>query len=115
TLPVAAHVDGGLVPRIHPAIKPLVDLYPSPNAPGDRYTFLFTQPASELYGQVRLDANVSTKSTVFGRYTVTNGDITAATFFPGSETHAETRNRFVTFSENHTCSPAVRATRSSDQ
>src|SRR2546427_2711116 len=110
TLPAAAHVDGGLVPRIHPAIKPLVDLYPLPNAPGDRYTFLFTQPASDLYGQVRLDANLSTKSTVFGRYTVTNGDITAATFFPGYETHAETRNRFVTLSENHIFSPAVVST-----
>ena len=83
TLPAAAHVDGGLVPRIHPAIKPLVDLYPLPNAPGDRYTFLFTEPASDLYGQVRMDANVSANSTVFGRYTVTDGDKTAATFFPG--------------------------------
>jgi len=110
TLPAAAHVDGGLVPRIHPAIKPLVDLYPLPNAPLDRYTFLFTQPASDLYGQVRLDANLSTKSTVFGRYTVTNGDTTAATFFPGYETHAETRNRFLTLSENHIFSPAVVST-----
>src|SRR5438876_5138458 len=110
TLPTAAHVDGGLVPRIHPAIKPLVDLYPLPNAPGDRYTFLFTQPASDLYGQVRLDANLSTKSTVFGRYTAINGDITAATFFPGYETHAETRNRFLTLSENHIFSPTVVST-----
>jgi len=110
TLPAAAHVDGGLVPRINPAIKPLVDLYPLPNAPGDRYAFLFTQPASDLYGQVRLDANVSANSTVFGRYTVTNGDITAATFFPGYETHAETRNRFLTLSENHIFSPTVVST-----
>src|SRR5437867_9586994 len=108
TLPTAAHVDGGL--GIHPAIKPLVDLYPLPNAPNDRYTFVFTEPASDLYGQVRLDANLSTKSTVFGRYTVTNGDKTAATFFPGYETHAETRNRFVTLSENHIFSPAVVST-----
>src|SRR5213596_278118 len=110
TLPAAAHVDGGLVPRINPAIKPLVDLYPLPNAPNNGYTFVFTEPASDLYGQVRLDANVSAKSTVFGRYTVTNGDKTAATFFPGYETHAETRNRFVTLSENHIFSPAVVST-----
>src|SRR5204862_7703156 len=110
TLPAAAHVDGGLVPRIHPAIKPLVDLYPLPNAPGDRYTFVFTQPASDLYGQVRLDANVSKNSTVFGRYTVTNGDITAPTTFPGYPTHAETRNRFLTLSENHIFSPTVVST-----
>src|SRR5437870_8837486 len=106
TLPAAAHLD----PRIHPAIKPLVDLYPLPNAPGDRYTFLFTQPASDLYGQVRLDANLSTKSTVFGRYTETDGNVTAATFFPGYETHAETRSRFLTLSENHIFSPAVVST-----
>ena len=110
TLPAAAHVDGGLVPRIHPAIKPLVDLYPLPNAPGDRYTFLFTQPASDLYGQVRVDANLSQKSTVFGRYTVTDGNITAATFFPGYETHAETRSRFLTLSENHIFSPTIVST-----
>src|ERR1700704_2955558 len=110
TLPAAAHVDGGLVPRIHPAIKPLVDLYPLPNAPGDRYTFLFTQPASDLYGQVRLDANVSANSTLFGRYTVTNGNVTAPTFFPGDETHAKTRNRFLTLSENHIFSPTVVST-----
>ena len=84
TLPAAAHVDGGFVPRINPAIKPLVDLYPLPNASGDRYTFLFTEPASDPYGQVRMDANVSANSTVFGRYTVTDGDKTAATFFPGT-------------------------------
>jgi hypothetical protein len=110
TLPAAAHVDGGLVPRIHPAIKPLVDLYPLPNAPGNRYTFVFTEPASDLYGQVRLDANVSANSTVFGRYTVTNGDIASATFFPGYETHAETRSRFLTLSENHIFSPTVVST-----
>jgi outer membrane receptor protein involved in Fe transport len=110
TLPAAAHVDGGLVPRINPAIKPLVDLYPLPNAPGDRYTFLFTQPASDLYGQVRLDAHLSKNSTVFGRYTAINGDITAATFFPGYETHAETRNQFLTLSENHIFSPTVVST-----
>ncbi|MBI4887617.1 MAG: TonB-dependent receptor [Acidobacteria bacterium] len=110
TLPAAAHVDGGLVPRIHPAIKPLVDLYPSPNAPGNRYTFVFTEPASDLYGQVRLDANMSASSTLFGRYTVTNGDTTAATFFPGYETHAETRSRFLTLSENHIFGPTVVST-----
>jgi len=110
TLPAAAHVDGGLVPRINPAIKPLVDLYPLPNAPNNGYTFVFTEPASDLYGQVRLDANVSASSTVFGRYTVTNGDKTAATFFPGYETHAETRNRFLTLSENHIFSSTVVST-----
>src|SRR5258705_2521341 len=110
TLPAAAHVDGGLVPRINPAIKPLVDLYPLPNAPNNGYTFFFTQPTSDLYGKVRLDANVSAQSTVFGRYTVTNGDKTAATFFPGYETHAETRNRFLTLSENHIFSPTVVST-----
>ena len=110
TLPAAAHVDGGLVPRIHPAIKPLVDLYPLPNAPNNGYTFVFTEPASDLYGQVRMDANVSASSTVFGRYTVTNGDKTAATFFPGYETHAETRNRFLTLSENHIFSSTVVST-----
>src|SRR2546428_9590271 len=47
TLPAAAHVDGGL---IHPAIKPLVDLYPLPNAPNHRLTFVFTEPSSDLYG-----------------------------------------------------------------
>jgi outer membrane receptor protein involved in Fe transport len=110
TLPAAAHVDGGLVPRINPAIKPLVDLYPLPNAPGDRYTFVFTEPASDLYGQVRMDANVSAASTVFGRYTVTDGNKTAATFFPGYETHAETRSRFLTLSENHIFSSTVVST-----
>jgi hypothetical protein len=98
------------VPRINPAIKPLVDLYPLPNAPGDRYTFVFTEPASDLYGQVRMDANVSAASTVFGRYTVTDGNKTAATFFPGYETHAETRSRFLTLSENHIFSSTVVST-----
>ncbi len=110
TLPAAAHVDGVLVPRINSAIKPLVDLYPLPNAPGDRYAFVFTQPASDLYGQVRVDANLTEKSTVFGRYTVTDGDITAPTFFPGYETHAETRSRYMTLSENHIVSPTVVST-----
>src|SRR3989442_15047022 len=36
--------------------------------------------------------------------------ILAATFFPGYETHAETRNRFVTLSENHIFSPALVST-----
>src|SRR5207247_8578221 len=83
TLPAAAHVDGGSVPRIHPAIKPLVDLYPLPNASNDRYTFVFTVPASDLYGQVRLDATMSKNRTMFARDTGTNADMTAPTTLTG--------------------------------
>src|SRR6266478_2517355 len=36
--------------------------------------------------------------------------LTAAAFFPGYETHAETRSRFLTLSENHIFSPAVVST-----
>lgn len=107
TLPAAARVDGGLVPQINPAIKPLVDLFPVPNGPNNRYQWIFTQPASDLYGQLRLDANVSKNSSVFGRYTVTRGDQEAPTDFPGYPTEATTRSHFLTLSENQIFSTRI--------
>ena len=107
TLPLAARVDGGLVPEIWPAVKPLIELYPLPNAPGNRYNWVYTTPGTDLYAQVRFDANVSQNSTLFARYTQTRGDIANSTNYPGYETDAETRNTFLTISENHILSPNV--------
>ena len=107
TLPLAARVDGGLVPQINPAIKPIVALYPEPNAPNNQYRFLYTQPSSDLYGQVRVDGTLSSRSTIFVRYTASNGDQAGAGGFPGYETVSKTRNKFVTASQNQIFSPTI--------
>src|SRR5437667_470705 len=60
-------VAGG---NVAPMVRPLLDLFPLPNLPGDKFTFPFTQPTRDDYGQGRVDQIFSSADSLFGRYTI---------------------------------------------
>ena len=102
TLPASARTAAA-----HPTIAPLIALYPEPNGPNNRYTFVYTEPASDLYGQVRVDGTISQNSNMFVRYTASNGNLRGAGGFPGYDSVSETRNKYLTVSQNQIFSPTV--------
>jgi outer membrane receptor protein involved in Fe transport len=106
-IPASAKVDGGLVPQIAPVIKPLLTLYPDPNLPRNQFTFPFSQPTTEDFGQMRVDQNFSANDTIFGRHTVDNTDQIRPLAFPQFSVIGGSRSQFATLSENHVFSPSL--------
>ena len=108
-IPVSAKVDGGVggVPQISPIIKPLLALYPDPNLPGNRFTFPFTQPVTDDFGQIRVDQTFSSNDMFFARYTISNGTETDTAGFPQFVQPRGSRNQYGTLSENHIFSPTL--------
>ena len=107
-IPPSAKVDGGLVPQIDPRIKPLLTLFPDPNLPDDQFTFPFSQPTNEHFGQTRMDHTFSSADTMFGRYTITDTEQTIPRNpYPGFPQLGTSRSQFATVSETHIFSPAL--------
>ena len=102
TLPASARTAAAL-----PVIAPLIALYPEPNAPNNQYRFVYTEPASDLYGQVRVDSTITQNSNMFVRYTANNGNLVSSGAFPGYDTVSKTRNQYLTVSQNQIFSPTV--------
>jgi hypothetical protein len=103
-----------IIPKV---VQPFIDLYPLPNLPGNQFTFPTASTQSERYAQMRVDHNFSPADTVFGRYTIDDGEIENGTpnirvtasgnAFPWLRTVGTSRNQFVTLSENHIFSPTL--------
>jgi len=107
---------------ISPYIAPFLALQPSPNIPtppGSLASFDYSAPstASENYGQIRIDHNFSASDSLFGRYTIDNGTFNNATTteavtstgnnYPQFGLLGNTRNQWLTLSENHIFSPSI--------
>jgi outer membrane receptor protein involved in Fe transport len=83
-------------------------LYPEPNLPNNQYLAPFSQPSTENYGQTRLDHAVSVNDTLFGRYTVDDGQqVTPTQGNPAFALTSLSRGQFATLSETHVFSPTV--------
>jgi outer membrane receptor protein involved in Fe transport len=113
-IPAACHaksnnpcIGGG---NVSPAVQPLLDLFPLPNLPGDKFTFPFTQPTRDDYGQGRVDQIFSSKDSLFGRYTINDTDETDPLNYPQFRTIRFSRNQYTTLSENHIFTPALLST-----
>jgi len=100
-------VAGGTVA---PLVRPLLDLFPLPNLPGDKFTFPFTQPTRDDYGQGRVDQIFSSADSLFGRYTINDTEETDPLNYPQFRTIRFSRNEYTTLSENHIFSPALLGT-----
>ena len=87
--------------------RPLLALFPNPNLPNNQFTYPFTQPSTDNYGQMRVDQTLSDKDNLFVRYTVQDTTQTQNTPFPQFRSDAASRNQFVTLSENHIISSAL--------
>ena len=88
-------------------IKPLLSHYPEPNLPGNQFTFPFSQPTNEHYGQVRADHTFSSSDTFFARYTVDDTSETRSGTFPQFAQVFRSRYQWGTLSESHVFSPVL--------
>ena len=102
TIPISARPD---LSRVAPVVRPLLDLYPAPNLPGDRYTFPFSQPTREDYGQARADYTLSDQDSAFIRYTTTSAERVEPHDFQEYTTARASRGQWTTLAENHVFSP----------
>jgi outer membrane receptor protein involved in Fe transport len=92
---------------INSIMKPILALFPLPNLPGNRFTFPFTQPTNENYGQARLDWTISNANTVFGRLTHDETRQNTVLLFPDFLTDRYSKNQYLTLSESHVFSPTL--------
>ncbi len=92
---------------IAPVIAPLLALYPNPNLPNNRFTFPFSQPTNESYGQARVDQTVSSRDTWFVRYTIDDTGVVNALAYPQFSNVGTSRSQFATLSEDHIFSPTL--------
>jgi outer membrane receptor protein involved in Fe transport len=92
---------------ISPVVAPLLALYPDPNLPNNQFTFPFTQPTREDYGQIRMDQTFSANDSLFGRYTVDDVDQTNSTSHPDLTQLRTSRSQYATFSQNHIFTPTL--------
>lgn len=60
---------------------------------------------SENFGQIRIDQNISSNDTLFGRYTTTKFDANNDSRYPEYKTLQNGYNNFITLGENHVFSP----------
>lgn len=106
-IPAASKVNGGVVPQIAPQILPLLTLFPTPNLPGNRFTFPSNQPVNDDYGQARGDLILSARDAAFVRYTNDRGDETDPLSYPQFQRVRQSQMHFVTASDTHTFSSAL--------
>ena len=107
-IPRAAKVDGGVVPQIEPVIKPLLALYPDPNLLAtNQYTFPFSQPTTENYGQMRADHTFSARDTIFGRYTIDDAQQRKPLAYPQFIDILASRGQYSTLSESRIVSATL--------
>lgn len=93
--------------NVPPVIQPLLALFPAPNLPSNLFTYPFTQPTTDNYGQFRVDESLSSNDTFFVRYTINDATETNPLSYPQFSQDRVTRNQFVTLSENHIFSAAL--------
>jgi len=92
---------------VAPVIQPILALFPSSNLAGNQYTYPYTQPSADNYGQMRVDQTISDKDTLFVRYTIQNTTRKQPTSYPQFASDAVSRNQFLTLSESRIVSPTV--------
>jgi hypothetical protein len=92
---------------IAPQIAPYLAIYPIPNLPNNQFTYPYTQPETDYYGQMRVDHTFSSNDTLFGRFTVQDSAITFTNNFPGIVNAQASRGSYSTLSETHIFSPSV--------
>jgi hypothetical protein len=92
---------------IAPQMAAFLALYPLPNLPNNQFTFPFTQPTQDDYGQARVDQVFGANDSFFGRYTIQGSEQTNEVNFPGFVQFRSSRSQWATLSENHIFSPTL--------
>jgi hypothetical protein len=114
-----ANARQGILPtstiKVNPAIQPFLDtLFPLPNGRDlgggvGQYLFTLPQPTNEYFGQGRIDHRFSNRNSMFGRYTIDNGNIDRPPLIkvPVANTKERSRNQYVTLEDQHVFSPRL--------
>ena len=92
---------------VSPVTAQLLALFPTPNLPNNQYTFPYTQPTAEHYGQIRLDQNFNTANTMFLRYTVDHSTVTLPETYAYVTEPQTSTSQYATLSESHIFSPTL--------
>ena len=102
---------------ISPTMAPLLALFPAPDLPNNQYTYPFTSPTRDDFGQMRVDQVFSSNDSLFARYTIEDAAVTTGvtsisgvagvTSFPQFSAMLLSRGQFGTLSENHIFSSTV--------
>ncbi len=99
---------------LHPGIPGYLQLFPLPN--GDplgggvaQYLYSRSQPTAEHLWQGRVDHRISSRDSLFARYTMSAGavDRQPTNKPPLAVTHEQTRNQYATLEYQHALSPAT--------
>ena len=114
-----ANARQGILPtstvKVNPAIQPFLNtLFPFPNGRDlgggiGQYLFSLPQPTNEYFGQGRVDHRFSNRNSLFGRFTIDNGDINRPPLIkvPVATTKERSRNQYVTLEDQHVFSPKL--------
>jgi len=92
---------------IAPVVAPLLELYPLPNLPGNRFTFSSTRPTDEHYGQIRGDYTVSENDAAFVRFTADRTAVIAPLAFPQFRDDLTSGLTLLTLADTHIFSSAL--------
>jgi len=98
--------------QVNPASAAMLALYPLPNGPSispdvGLYNYVGAQRSPENFGLARVDWNISTKDSLFGRWQIDYGSRTNYTGLGLWPTFDVTHNNFLTVGERHIFSPNV--------
>ncbi|OFV95381.1 MAG: hypothetical protein A3H28_02260 [Acidobacteria bacterium RIFCSPLOWO2_02_FULL_61_28] len=93
--------------QINPVVRPWLALFPDPNLPNNQYTFPFSQPTDEHFGQLRVDQTISGSDSLFARYTVDNTSRTKPRAYPQFRDPLASRTQSATLSESRVVTPTL--------
>jgi len=101
--------------RLHPAVPRYLDvLFPKANGQAltggaSEYLFTRSQPTNEHFAQARVDHRFASGDNLFGRYTISNGNVDRqpTTKPPITFTKESSRNQYVTVEHQHLFSPTL--------
>src|ERR1700733_332949 len=98
----------GQTENVVPSMQPILALWPLPNVqPGNQFTYLSIARTHEDYAQGRIDHTISSKDSVFGRYTYDNTNETYPKLYPIFDFGLIERQQYLTLAENHIFSPGL--------
>lgn len=96
----------GQTESVAPAIQPILALWPLPNIePGDGFGYLSSNRVNENYAQGRIDYTMSTKDSLFGRYTYDNTNDIYPSIWPQYNYDLLEKQQYATVAERHIFSP----------
>ena len=100
--------ENNLIPasRIHPVAQKLLSLFPPPNASGDGYNFVNSDPTIDNNDSIstRIDYELNQQTKIFGTYSIRDGNHKGAVSLPNFGTTSEERRQSVSIDLTHSFS-----------